>query len=48
MKAFLVDLITKILIKVIRAFRPTHIEGGSDGTTEKKLKDQVKEDGWDV
>ncbi len=28
--------------------RPYHVEGKSDGKTEKKLKDKARDNGWDV
>lgn len=47
-----ISLIASILADVIlRLFRKggqKHTEGYSDGTTEERLKEKARKDGWDV
>lgn len=48
---FLIELLVKLIPRIIKdllKIRPTHMEGYSDGTTEKKLKEKARKDGWDV
>ena len=44
--ATIVSVLAEVLIKVIKKIRPRHVEGYSDGTTEKRLKDKIRRDGW--
>lgn len=49
MKAILAAIfkgIAEAIIKAIGSIRARHVEGYSDGTTEKRLKDKIKKDGW--
>lgn len=52
MKALLVQLVMAlgkaIVDRLMQLFTPTHHEGGSDGTTEKKLRKKVIDDGWEI
>lgn len=41
----LADAIIKVLMQITKK---RHVEGYSDGTTEKRLRDKAKKDGWDV
>ncbi len=36
------------IIKELLNIKPSHVEGESDGKTEKRLKDKARKDGWDV
>lgn len=38
--------IAEAIITAIGKIRARHVEGYSDGTTEKRLKDKIKKDGW--
>jgi hypothetical protein len=46
LKLFLIELITSIVIKVLRQRKPEMVQGDSDGNTERKLKDKIRKDGW--
>jgi hypothetical protein len=46
--AAIVAVLAEVIIKAIGKIRPRHIEGSSDGKTEKDLRDQARKDGWDV
>lgn len=46
MKAFLIDLIVSVVFRILEKLKLRHVSGYSDGTTEEKLKDKIKKDGW--
>jgi hypothetical protein len=46
--ALIVKVLAEVAIKVISKIRPRHVEGYSNGTTEKRLKKKARKDGWDV
>jgi len=52
MKAFwtiLANFVADVVIRIIKRWPgPTHLEGKSDGETEKKLQDKARKDGWNV
>jgi hypothetical protein len=39
-------ILADIIIKLFRQGGAKHSEGYSDGTTEERLKDKIKKDGW--
>jgi hypothetical protein len=44
----IVKALAEVFLRVIGSIRARHVEGKSDGKTEKRLRDKAKEDGWDV
>ena len=44
---FLLALVWKILGWQVKTSKPTMQEGQGPGEEEKKLKEQIKKDGWD-